>query len=74
LARHERDFRASAGEPLSFEEALAMLGRGIDEADRARRHAIACYLSASEGWRDAVKQLGGAFADAAAELRERKSD
>ena len=31
-------------------------------------------LSASEGWQEAVKQLGGAFAEDAAELRERKAD
>ena len=32
-----------------------------------RREAIACYLSASEGWDEAMKALRGAFASDAAE-------
>jgi len=31
-------------------------------SDRDRQAAIACYLSASEGWRSASQRLGGAFA------------
>ena len=27
-----------------------------------RREAIACLLTASEGWRDAARMVGGAFA------------
>ena len=30
--------------------------------ERLRQEAIACYLSGSEGWRDAIKLLRGAFA------------
>jgi hypothetical protein len=62
LSRHEGDFRKAVEAPLSLEELVALL-RGETEADdRARQNAIACYLSAGDGWRDAVKQLGGAFA------------
>jgi hypothetical protein len=73
LARHEGDFRASAGEALSLNDLLELLNTSGEGDFRARQDAIACYLSAGEGWRDAVKQLGGAFAEAST-LRERKSD
>ena len=70
MARHEKDFHGT-GEPMSLEDLLDLLeGAG----DSARHAAIACYLSASEGWRDAVKQLDGAFAERETGLRERKPD
>ena len=74
MSRHEGDFRNSVDAPLSLEELVALLRGDPDGDDRARQHAIACYLSAGEGWREAVKQLGGAFAPKGQELRERKSD
>ena len=72
LSRFERNFGVDADAPLSLDELLTMLGDGGDE--RSREDAIACYLSGSEGWRDAVKRLGGAFAEEARGLTERKSD
>ena len=60
--------------PLSLEELLALLNSGNEADDRSRQDAIACYLSGGEGWRDAVKMLGGAFAEEGTELRERKAD
>ena len=74
LARHERDFRTGAEEPLSLNELLALLGESADGDCRSREDAIACYLSAGEGWREAMKQLGGAFAEGAAGLKGRKAD
>jgi hypothetical protein len=74
LARHEGDFRIDAEAPLSLDELLALLGSAAHADDRARQDAIACYLSGSDGWRDAMKTLGGTFAEDAAGLRERKSD
>jgi hypothetical protein len=74
LARHETDFRTDAEAPLSLDELLALLGSGADADERSRQAAIACYLSGSEGWRDAMKTLGGTFAEEAAGLRERKVD
>jgi len=62
LARHEPDFRASSGGPLSLDELLTLLGEAQAETGRDRREAIACYLSSSEGWTEAVQRLGGAFA------------
>lgn len=59
--------------PLSLNELLALLGDGAD-ADRSRQDAIACYLSGGDGWRDAMKMLGGTFAEEEAGLKERKAD
>jgi hypothetical protein len=74
LARHDGDFRADAQDPLSLAELLAMLGNAGGADARSRDDAVACYLSASEGWNEAVKLLGGTFAGSAAGLRERKAD
>jgi hypothetical protein len=74
LARHDGDFRADAHDPLSLAELLAMLGNARGADARSRDDAVACYLSASEGWNEAVKLLGGTFAGSAAGLRERKAD
>jgi hypothetical protein len=74
LARHEGDVRTKAQEPLSLSELLSLLGDAAERDGRSREDAIACYLSGSEGWREAVKLLGGAFAEGEARLRERQSD
>jgi hypothetical protein len=73
LARYERDFRSAAETPLTLNDLVALLGDAGADA-RSRDDAIACYLSGSEGWRDAVKRLGGAFAEEVTGLRERKLD
>ena len=73
MARHEPDFRASAEHPLSLSELLALLG-DKDGSERERQDAIACYLSAGEGWKDAVRRLGGNFASEAQKLSEGKAD
>ena len=62
LSRFEGDFRPSGDAPLSIAELLAILDRHSAGGEHERQQAIACFLSASEGWRDAVKALGGAFA------------
>ena len=74
MARHERDFRNAAEAPLSLDELLALLGSGADADERTRQDAIACYLSGGDGWRDAMKMLGGTFAEEATGLKERKAD
>jgi hypothetical protein len=73
VARFEKDFSGSAETPLTLNVLLSLLGGGTDDG-RSREDAIACYLSAGEGWRDAVKRLGGAFAESEAGLKERKAD
>jgi hypothetical protein len=74
LAHYERDFREHAKEPLSLDELLTLLG-GFEESNgRSRDDAIACALSASEGWQEAVKRLRGAFAENESGLSERKDE
>ena len=63
MARHEGEFEAAAETSLEMGELLRALQRTESAADRERQAAIACLLSASEGWRDAVDRLGGAFAE-----------
>jgi hypothetical protein len=53
---------------------LLLLLEQNDGDERERQDAIACYLSASEGWADAVRRLGGNFANEAQKLKERKAD
>ena len=74
MARHEGDFRKEAKEPLSLADLLALIGTDAESGERSREDAIACYLSGSDGWSEAVKQLGGTFAERATGLKERKDD
>jgi hypothetical protein len=74
LARFDGDFRVDAKEPLGLDELLDLLGKKDAGEERTREDAIACYLSAGEGWREAVKLLGGTFAEGPVGLRERKED
>ena len=73
MARHERDFRPDTEKPLSLNELLELLdASGLEERDR--ESAIACYLSAGEGWREAMQKISGAFAEGESGLKERKAD
>ena len=74
MARHESDFRATAEELLSLDELLTLLGNAAEREGRSREDAIACYLSGGDGWREALKLLGGTFAQEAEGLRDRKAD
>ena len=73
VARFEKDFSEDGQQPLSLNELLDLLGDGAS-AERTREDAIACYLSGGDGWRDAVKKLGGAFAAEVTGLSGRKDD
>ena len=72
MARHDGDVRTKAQEPVSLSGLLALLGDAAERNGRSREDAIACYLSGADGWREAVKLLGGTFAEGEAGLRERK--
>ena len=74
MARHERDFRSHAEAPLSLDELFALLGADGNGEAGTREDMIACALSASDGWQEAVKKLGGAFAGDEAGLKERKAE
>jgi hypothetical protein len=62
LSRFEGDFAAAGGAPLGNGELGDLLSAFSALQGRERQQAIACYLSASEGWNEAMKALGGAFA------------
>ena len=53
MSRFERDFEAAGQAPP-------------EAVPSDQREAIACYLSAGEGWSEAMKALHGAFASEAA--------
>ena len=74
MARHEGDFGLNEQKPLSLDELLTMLGDSAERDGCSREDAIACYLSGAEGWREAVKLLGGTFAEGATGLRDGKAD
>jgi hypothetical protein len=70
LSRFDGDFAASGEGPLDPRELLDLLA-GSSIPGRDRREAIACYLSASDGWNEAMKALQGAFAADAADAVRR---
>ena len=73
MAKHEGEIRSGDEEPLSLNDLLELLNAsGVEERDR--ENAIACYLSAGEGWREAMRKISGAFAEGESGLKERKSD
>ena len=67
MSRLDGKFTAAGDVPLELAELLATLeaqqGRSVEDW----RDAITCYLSASEGWRDASQLLGGTFASEGSE-------
>ncbi len=70
MSRFEGDLAASGGARLGDDELRGLLAACSSMPGRDVRQAIACYLSAGEGWDEALKALRGAFAsDAAAALR-----
>jgi len=60
LARHEGEFRAESEIRFGLAELLEESAPAL--SDRERQDAIICYLTRSEGWEEALKLLGGAFA------------
>ena len=60
MARHEGVFKAEAELELGVADLLCAPAPELSE--RQRQDAIVCYLTRSEGWQDAFKLLGGAFA------------
>ena len=76
MARFEGDLRSATGDPLTLAEFLDLLGQDLTADARERQRAIACFLSGEEGWKDALTQLGGAFADEMAKsgLKDRQGE
>jgi hypothetical protein len=62
LARFDGNLKAAGEAKLDVDELLAALSISPAGGAQARQAAIACFLSSSEGWRDARDTLQGAFA------------
>ena len=63
MARYDGKLTAAGESTIDAAELLAALGAQPAVSPCERQEAIIRYLSASEGWHDAVSLLGGAFAD-----------
>ncbi|HWJ58806.1 MAG TPA: hypothetical protein VNR68_04095 [Sphingomicrobium sp.] len=74
MARYEGRMQAGSETPLDVNELLMILGRDPTVDRETRRNAIACYLAGGDGWRDALKSLGGTFADGLPELTDPKGE
>ena len=74
MARFDGKFRAVGEAKLDIDELFSAFPGAGEAVARGRQDAIACFLSASEGWEDAREALKGTFAGAAkaAWLRESK--
>jgi hypothetical protein len=62
LARFDGNLEAAGEAKLDADELLSALSTSLSTGQRERQDAIACFLSASEGWRDAKEALKGTFA------------
>lgn len=67
MSRHEGIFTESGDAPLGAGGWLALIHAQSSVAKHDPHEAIACYLSAAEGWDEALKVLRGAFASDAAQ-------
>ena len=65
MARFDGNLEAAGEARLDLNELLSVLAATDESKLRGRHDAIACLLSASEGWEQARAMLGGAFAAAA---------
>jgi hypothetical protein len=65
LARFDGKFEAAGETRLDIDELFSAFPAAGEAVARGRQDAIACFLSASEGWEDARESLKGTFAAAA---------
>ena len=63
MARYDGRLTAAGETAIDAAELLAALGAQAAVSPDERKQAIVRYLSASEGWDDALTVLRGAFAD-----------
>lgn len=63
MARHEKDFEVAGKAELPPRDMLTLSsGREPGQEPESREGALACFLSAEDGWIEAARRLGGAFA------------
>ena len=64
MARFDGKFEAARETKLDIDELFSAFPGAGEAVARGRQDAIACFLSASEGWEDAKGTLRGTFAAA----------
>ena len=64
MARFDGNLKAAGEARLDIDELLSAFPKAGESAAKGRQDAIACFLSASEGWEQAKGALKGAFAAA----------
>ena len=74
LSRNEGQIGGGEGSPVDATEILEALRRDSRPGGTRRQDAVRCYLSASDGWREASSVLGGAFAAEEERLRAEKDE
>jgi len=62
VSRYDGRFDASAEASIDPAELVAEIAARAEARSRERQDAIACFLSGSEGWQQALNILGGTFA------------
>ena len=65
MARIEGKFKAAGEAKLDIDELFSAFPGAGEAVARGRQDAIACFLSASEGWEKAREASKGAFAPVA---------
>ena len=69
MSRFDGEFTAAGEASLDMVELMQVLASAASTGRRERGDAIACYLSVSEGWRDAEGTLKGTFASLRGDVR-----
>ena len=62
MSRYDGRFDAAAEVPVDASRLAAAIEARAEFRSRERQDAIACFLTGSEGWQEALALLGGAFA------------
>ena len=62
MARFDGNLEAAGEAKLDIDELFSAFPGASEKAARGRQDAIACLLSASEGWEEAREALRGTFA------------
>lgn len=62
MARFDGEFEKAGEASVDLAELMLVLSSAATSGIRDRHDAMACFLSASEGWRDAKGTLKGTFA------------
>ena len=62
MARFDGNLKAAGEAKLDIDELLSALSSASNLCREERQDAIACFLSVSEGWKDARDSLKGTFA------------